>query len=70
MLGTVEETESFVLKLPYSAIRDKVSIYERVSIVHDKYYTAQTIWCRHSEKSMGRSSFFQEGFLEEVGLSR
>lgn len=37
MLGTVEETESFILKLPYSAIRDKVSIYERVSIVHDKY---------------------------------
>lgn len=37
MLGTVEETESFILKLPYSAIRDKVSIYEGVSIVHNKY---------------------------------
>lgn len=37
VLGTVEETESFILKLPYSAIRDKVSIYERVNIVHNKY---------------------------------
>lgn len=37
MLGIVEETVSLILKLPYSAIRDKVSIYNRVSIVHGKY---------------------------------
>lgn len=37
VLRLAEETESFILKLPYSAIRDQVSIYERVSTVHNKY---------------------------------